>query len=174
MELDNIPLRNRYPEDISKAISNNAYMVLDRYPDLPYFIKSLQIPSFDLGMTRLSMPQGYAWNIPSVQGESGDITVMWYMDENMTTYFNLLNWMKLCYNTTNVCDVMSDAIITVTNNAKQPIINISLIRAWPSNLGQLDFDTYNVEPILPFVTFKCDGISWKYLDNKLDKFSGSA
>lgn len=174
MELDNIPLRNRYPEDISKAISNNAYMVLDRYPDLPYFIKSLQIPSFDLGMTRLSMPQGYAWNIPSVQGESGDITVMWYMDENMTTYFNLLNWMKLCYNTTNVRDVMSDAIITVTNNAKQPIINISLMSAWPSNLGQLDFDTYNVEPILPFVTFKCDGISWTYLDKSLDKFSGSA
>lgn len=174
MELDNIPLRSRYPDDISKAISNNAYMVFSRYPDIPYFIKSLQVPSFDLGITRLSMPQGYAWNIPSVQGESGDITIMWYMDENMTTYFNLLNWMKLCYNTTNVRDVMSDAIITITNNAKQPIINISLVGAWPSNLGQLDFDTYNVEPVLPFVTLKSDGISWKYLDSSLDKFSGSA
>lgn len=162
---------NSYPIDISKAISNNAYMIFNNFQELPYYIKSIQIPSITTGTTRISFPQHHAWNIPSVQSDVDDITIMWYLDENYITYFKLLKWMRECRNATDVSTVMSDATITITNNAKQPLINIFLIDTWVSNIGTLDFDTYNSDPITPFFTLKTHGFSWKYLDKSLDIYN---
>lgn len=161
-------LKDRYPKDISKAISNNAYMIIDRYPQLPYWIKSLQIPAFNNGSTRIPTPQFHgSWNIPSVQGELDDITIMWYCDENLVTYFSILEWIRYSQSVVDVTDAMSDIVITITNNAKQPIIHITLVDAFPTSVGTLDFDTYNVEPVLPFVTFKVNNIKWNYLDESM-------
>lgn len=165
---------NKYPIDISKAISNNAYMIFHSFPEISYYIKSIQIPSITTGSTRIGLPQHHAWNIPSVQSDVDDITVMWYLDENYITYFRILKWMLECRNATDVSSVMTQATITITNNAKQPLININLFDAWPSNVGTLDFDTYNSDPITPFVTLKSHGFSWTYIDKSLDIYNGTA
>lgn len=164
---------SKYPIDISKAISNNAYMIFNRFPELSFFIKTLQLPTLTTGTTRISLPQHFSWNIPSVQGDVDDITIMWYLDENYLTYFKLIQWMKECRTAPDVSTVMSDATITITNNAKQPIVNINLIDTWVSSVGTLDFDTYNSDPAVPFFTLKTHGYSWKYLDKTLDMYNGS-
>ena len=162
-----------YPTDISKAISNNAYMVIDRYPQLPFWIKSLQVPSFTNGTTRIPTPEfTTAWNVPSVQGDFDDITVMWYCDENLITYFSLLKWIKDSQIAVDVTTIMSDIAVTITNNAKKPIINIFLKDAFPTNIGTLDFDTYSVDPLVPFVSFKVNNISWTYIDKTIDNTDG--
>ena len=79
-----------------------------------------------------------------------------------------------CRKATDVSSVMTQATITITNNAKQPLININLFDVWPSNVGTLDFDTYNSDPITPFVTLKSHGFSWTYLDKSLDIYNGTA
>lgn len=154
--------------DISKAISNNAYMVFSKFPNLSFFIKTIQLPSTTTGTTRLPLPQHFAWNIPSVTADTEDSTIMWYLDENLITYFQLMKWMKECRNTPDITKCMSDATITITNNAKIPIINITMIDTWVSNVGMLDFDTYSTDPLTPFFSLKCYGVKWKYLISGID------
>lgn len=163
---------NNYPIDISKAISNNAYMVFQKFPELPFFIKTLQLPAITTGTTRISFPQHHAWNIPSVQSDVDDITIMWYLDENLLTYFKMISWLRECRSVDDVTTAMTDATVTITNNAKQPLVNIHLFDCWVSNVGTLDFDTYNADPITPFFTLKTHGFSWEYLDKSLDIYNG--
>lgn len=160
--------------DISKAIGNNAYMQFSKFPELTYYIKTIQVPVISTGVTTITMPQHYVWNIPSVTGDVEDITIMWYLDENYITYFNLVKWLRECRTVTDITTVLSDATITVTNNAKQPIIDIYLKDTWVYNLDSIDFDTYNADPSVPFFSLKCHGFSWKYLDSSLDKYNGMA
>lgn len=163
---------NKYPIDISKATQSNAYIVFAKFPSLSYYIKSIQVPSITTGSTRISFPQHHAWNIPSVQSDVDDITIMWFLDENYITYFNMIKWMYDCRRAPDVSEVMSDAVITITNNAKQPIINIQLKDVWPYNVGALDFDTYTADPLIPFFSIKTHGFSWSFIDKSLDIYNG--
>ena len=158
---------NEFPLDISKAITNNAYMVFDRMPRLSYYLKSIQIPMLTVGDTRIPTPQTHPWHIPSVQSEITEVTLMWYCDENYVTYFAMLDWMTGLQYACNVKQAMSDAVITITNNAKEPIIRIFLQDSWPMSVGQLDFDTYSTDPCTPFLTLKVNGMKWEYLDPNL-------
>ena len=129
-------------------------MVFQKFPELPFFIKTLQLPAITTGTTRISFPQHHAWNIPSVQSDVDDITIMWYLDENLLTYFKMISWLRECRSVDDVTTVMTDATVTITNNAKQPLVNIHLFDCWVSNVGTLDFDTYNADPITPFLRSK--------------------
>lgn len=162
------------PNDISKAISNNAYITFSRYPELSYFIKSLALPPLTEGTTMVQMPQHFTYNIPSVTSTMDELTIMWYLDENYITYFNLVNWLYECRKAADLSTVMSDAVITLTNNAKQPILKISLEDTWIGSLAQLDYDTYDTNPICPYFTLKVNGLKWQYLIPELDKYSGKA
>lgn len=164
----------RVPTDISKAISNNAYIQFTRYPELSYIIKSMALPSLTTGETMIQMPQHFNYSIPSVTSTADELTIMWFLDENYITYFNLVNWLYECRVAADLSTVMSDATIVIVNNAKTPIIKVTLRDCWVSNVAQLDYDTYDTTPIDPFFTLKVNGMSWKYLDPALDKYSSIA
>src|SRR5574344_1234684 len=150
--------------DISKAISSNAYMVIDRIPDLSFFVKTIQIPVMTNGQTTVPAPQHYQWKVPSVHTNIEDVSILWYLDENYKTYFAIIKWLSSLRTNVDVKDGMSDVSIIILNNAKMPIIKITLIDAWPTKNRSLEFDTVSTDPLAPFVMFSCSTIKWEYMD----------
>jgi hypothetical protein len=91
----------------------------------------------------------------------GDLTITFKVDEAMTNYMELYNWIKAIgkpesFNQYKPEEVYTDATLTVLSSAMNPKYNIVFVDIFPIDLGGFTFLTTagDVDYVESIVTFK--------------------
>ena len=135
----------------------NFRLVLQKAPLLNFFLQGASIPGLTFA-GNISMPTPLL-DIP-IPGERlvySPLTVSFMVDEDMTNYLEIYNWMvSLAVNdlqpfaryqaqTSIDPDVngrdRSDIKLMILTSSKNPNIEVNFIDAFPSQLGELSFNT---------------------------------
>ncbi len=131
-------------------LSNNKYeFVIDRLPNVTFFIQSVVIPDVSLVGTQVPSPY-VSVPIPGNILNYGELTVTYIMDEDMKAWREIYDWM---YNLGNpesknkIGDltqtlgrrnsVTSDASLLIKSNANNPRVKFTFKDMFPTTLGGL-------------------------------------
>ena len=135
----------------------NFRLVLQKAPLLNFFLQSASIPGLTFA-GNISMPTPLL-DIP-IPGERlvySPLTVSFMVDEDMTNYLEIYNWMvslaakdlqpsaRYQAQTSIDPDVnardRSDIKLMILTSSKNPNIEVNFLDAFPSQLGELNFNT---------------------------------
>jgi len=131
-------------------LSNNKYeFVIDRLPNVTFFIQSVVIPDVSLVGTQVPSPY-VSVPIPGNILNYGELQVNYIMDEDMKAWREIYDWM---YNLGNpesknkIGDltqtlgrrnsVTSDASLLIKSNANNPRVKFTFKDIFPTTLGGL-------------------------------------
>jgi len=166
-----------------KQISNRNYLAptgfnftLQRCPKVSFFSNTAQIPGIDLGV---AIQPSYLKEIPRPgdQLQFQDYTLRFLVDENLTNYMQIQNWMRglgfpeslreiyseyaksnELYNKQFAGEevLYSDATLEVLNSTMNPQFLVKFYGMFPVSLSTLQFDATetDVEYFTADVTFK--------------------
>jgi hypothetical protein len=142
-----------------------------------FFAKEAELPSLTLEVATqvspfINLPR------PGTKMTYSDFTYTFHVDEDMTNYFEIFNWMNNLgfpddldgYNRIREegFDIVSDATLTLMTSAKNPNIEVFFRDLFPIALSPIKFDV-GVSGSLPHaqctVTFKYQ----RFMLNKLEK-----
>ena len=146
---------NEPNNDISLAGMNNATFVCSRMPEMTYELKNLTIPGLSVAATDIPLPQIAQFSVPATVVEDDEITLTFVVDENFKNYFEIYNWMKSNLKEVYHKDMTCDGTIVILNNHKNPILRITLVDMYPSQLSEINFDFTMAEPISTYASFRC-------------------
>lgn len=140
------------------------------YPHLQYFAQQIQHPSVEVPSVEL----GYKGlgNVPITGNriENGSVTMDILLDENMESYKEIYDWMLRMTNEkhklsstrfttdrtnpvpTSYCDIRVD----VLSSANNPNKLITYVNAFPTSLGDIQFNVESTEYIVFPVSFRFD------------------
>ena len=133
-------------------LSNNKFdFVLDRIPNLTFFVQTVNLPSISLTNTAVSTP---AVTI-SVAGNIilfNQVVVSFIVDENMESWFELYDWMfqlgnprgrnkigRLTGDPGSNNSIYSDASLIIKTNSNNPNRKITFKDMYPTELGDIQF-----------------------------------
>lgn len=143
-------IKNRYPSNISSLLPTYYRFVMTRLPTVTYFCQSASIPSVTL--SDVTMPTPFVSIKAPSKMEFDDLTITFVVDENMTNWFELYNWMR---STTNVEDYsefkptnthLTTANLLILNSSKTPKINVTFDGVYPKNISSVDFSSTIIDP----------------------------
>ena len=161
---------DRQPTNTNNLLQTSFKFDVKRIPAVSFFCQAVNIPSVTLG----EIEQPTRFSIPIKRSGStfvyDDIEVQFIMDEEMKAWLEIHNWMSSLTNTTGFQDYVdaghgtpprdednhySDAVLVVTNSAKNPIIEIIFRGCFPKTLSSIEFDSTTTEtaPIIATATF---------------------
>ena len=139
--------------------------IIHRLPYTEFFTQSVNIPG--ISMTPAVMPTPFKEQYFSPDKlDYSDFTVQIRVDEQMSNYIEIVNWMKGLafpdefeqYANLIAGDegLYSDATLMVLTNGKNPNINVILKDIFPINLSDLQMDTKagDVDYVTCDITFK--------------------
>lgn len=145
--------------------------VIQKTPNVNYFVQSVGLPSITLGNT--SFPTPFVRTpIAGDHIEYGDLALTFKVDESMKNYLELYNWITAIgfpdnFDQAKAVDpkfvttgsgegTYSDATLIVLSSAMNPIHEINFVDAFPISLTDFQFDSRNsdVEYIEASVVFK--------------------
>lgn len=142
---------------------NNFHFVARELPKVSLFTTIFNMPGCSLG--RALVPNSNVdYNVPGEKIEFDDLTISFLLDEHITNYIEIFNWMsalgfpessdqfkKFKDPTFNYTE-KSDILLTVTSNKFNPIIKVNFVDCFPINLSQVSFT--NTDPTITPIT--CD------------------
>lgn len=145
-------------------------------PTLNYFVQSANIPGLSIGVTTIGTP----FNTLKFTGdkvEYEDLNVTIRVDEEMRNYYEIYDWiLKVSRNKSfsgyaSIANssygegVFSDATLTVFSSARNPILRVSYINLFPTQISDLIFDSRDttVNYIDAIVTFAYERYEVEYL-----------
>ena len=160
---------DRQPTNTNFLLPTSFKFDLKRIPSVVFFCQSVNLPSITLGEisqpTRFSLPVKRSGD----SFEFEDLTVNFIVDEEMKTWLEIYNWMSTItsledfdtYNSAghgnppNEMNHYSDAVLVITNSAKNPIIEVNFKGCFPKSVSAIEFDskTTDNEPLVATVTF---------------------
>lgn len=131
---------------------SNFTMSIRRCPYTSFLVQKIDTPSIGLGT--ISVPTRF--NPIPVSGsgiEFGTVMVEFLVDENLTNYMEIYNWMislgfpeeheqyasLLTASPTSGLGVKSDISVIVQNGVKQPSFELLFTDGYPTHLSQLNF-----------------------------------
>ena len=150
---------------------------IKRAPNVNFFIQEANVPSISLPSADVPTP---LVKIPK-PGEHltyGDLKIKFKVDEDLTNYLEIFNWITdlgkpdsyYQYKSLETNDsmsgngIVSDISLILLSNIKNPNIEIIYRDAWPTFIGDLEFDvkdtTINYLPVTA---------TFKYVDYKIQK-----
>lgn len=149
-------------------LPNNKYQfVIDRLPNLVFFVQSINIP--DISLSNISTQTPYV----QIQTPGGlltysDLTVNFILDEDMQSWFDMYTWMTNLGNPETLDkigsltkvpgkknSVTSDASIIVQTNANNPNIKFTFYDIFPTDLTGVQLTSTEGQDFLTSsVTFK--------------------
>jgi hypothetical protein len=132
---------------------------IKKTPNVNYFVQSVNLPSMALGTT--TMPTPFI-RVP-VAGDHityGDLTVTFKVDESLSNYIELHNWIKQIgfpdsYSQYSSTDLYSDATLTILSSAYNPKFEVQFKDLFPIDLSGFEFSMIagDVDYIESTVTF---------------------
>jgi hypothetical protein len=142
-------------------LSNNKFeFVINRLPNVRFFIQSINLPSVGLLNTQVPNPYVTA-QIPGNQLTFEGLTITYMMDENMAGWQEIYNWITNLGNPQGLDklgtltkvpgktnSVTSDASLLIKTNANNPSIRIEFKDLFPSELGGVQFSSTESQDFL--------------------------
>ena len=163
----------------------NFKMALQRTPTMAFFLQSFSLP----GLTfegDMNMPTPFVKiPIPGDHLNYSPLTVSFMVDEDMSNYFEIMNWIidisgpretitpasanriyqfDNSINADPLSTVRSDIKIFVLSSAKNPNIEITFFDAFPVALGELSFNT-----TASSVNYLETSVTFEYVKYKITK-----
>lgn len=149
---------NTQPDNINFLSPLGFQFGIKKLPGVNYFLQSASVPGITLGETVVGTP---FVNLPLIGDhiEYNPFTITFRVDEDMTNYIELYNWMiqlgfpesfnqsKLLYegseNRSRISDdrPFSDATLTILNSAMNANLSVVYYDAFPTSMGDLVFST---------------------------------
>lgn len=141
------------PNPTNKSfLSNNKYQfVIERLPNLVFFLQSITLPSISLGTVVTANPMVQLVT-PSNLLSFGTLSINYVLDENMQSWFEIYNWMVNLGNPEstnkigNLTDIpgnknsiTSDASLLVKTNSNNANIKFTFFDIFPTDLGEVTF-----------------------------------
>jgi hypothetical protein len=141
--------------------------VINKTPNINYFVQSINIPGITLGSSDLQTPLSRL-PIAGDQLQFGEIDITFKVDEDMQNYLELYNWLiaigfpdnfdqfKGIDKTRNgpisgLIDPMtgqgvySDATLTILSSAMNPIHQVNYLDCYPLTIGDLQFNSMDTD-----------------------------
>ena len=129
-------------------LTNNKYeLVINRLPNVVFFLQALNLPNITLSNVITQTPF-VELKKPGNQLRYEDLTVNYILDEDMQSWLEIYNWMTNLGNPetknkigslTKVSgksnSITSDMTILIKTNANNPNIRVSFYDAFPIDLG---------------------------------------
>lgn len=132
--------------DISKFNNNNFVMQFNNLPDVTFFLHSMPFPTINASVVNVNMPNfPIKYGMPSTTLDYGVIDCDILLDEKLTTWFSIYDWM--IYNTkhANLNDYFTQATILVFTNAKNPMLRVDLVDCFPITLSSFQLQVESSE-----------------------------
>jgi hypothetical protein len=143
---------------------------LKRAPNLNFFVTDVNLPRISLGNVELPTPFKVI-NVPGNKLEYGDFSLTFKMDEDMSTYFEIYNWLiaigfpenfnqykglkEAQKGTPN--QLFSDATLTIMTSDMVPNIEVNFEDLFPTGIDDINFTTSDVD-----VNYISATVSFKY------------
>ena len=140
-------------------------------PTVTYFCQSVNLPGISLGEALRTTPF-IDFSVPGDKVSYDDLSVSFLVDEDLTNFLEVLNWMKKLGSPTDpskeyssllndksanaMGGIYSDCSLTVLTNNMNANLDISFVDCWPTGLSELSLDTMtdDITPITASATFK--------------------
>ena len=143
---------------------------LKRAPNLNFFVTDVNLPQISLGNIELPTPFKLI-NIPGSKLEYGDFNLSFRMDEDMSTYFEIYNWLIAIGFPENFdqykglknaqkgtpSQLFSDATLTIMTSDMVPNIEVTFEDLFPTSIGEINFNTSDTD-----VNYVTTSVSFKY------------
>ncbi len=143
---------------------------LKRAPNLNFFVTDVNLPQISLGNIELPTPFKVI-NIPGSKLEYGDFNLSFKVDEDMSNYFEIYNWMiaigfpetfdqykgikEAQRGTPN--QLLSDATLTILTSDMVPNIEVTFQDLFPTSINDIVFTTQDTD-----VNYVSTTVSFKY------------
>ena len=137
--------------DISKFTTSNFTMQFANLPEVTFYLHTVPFPTINASTVNVMMPNfPTKYGMPSTTLDYGIIDCEILLDEKLTTWFSIYDWML--YNTkhANLSDYYTQASILIFSNAKNLILRMDLVDCFPVTLGSFqlqyesaDFQTFS-------------------------------
>lgn len=149
-------------------LSNNKYQfVIDRLPNLMFFLQAVNIPSISLG-TVITPTPFVQMPKPGQQLSFEDLTLTYILDEDMQAWFDIYNWMTNLTNSEFPAKVSnltseagkpnsktSDAALLIKTNSNNANIKFKFADIFPTELSGVQLtSTEGHDFFTATVTFK--------------------
>lgn len=129
----------------------NFEMVLTRLPSTSFMVQGLQLPGISSNPVMKPTPF-VTLPIPGDHADFSPLNVRFILDENMSNYLEIYDWMIALYfpddgsqfkeisqRVPGVPGITSDISLNVLDFNKKSIKSIQFYEAFPTNLSELDF-----------------------------------
>ena len=151
---------------------------INRTPGVNYFVQQASIPGTSIGVANVTTP---FVDLPfaGVRNTYNDLDITFRVDEELRNYREIFDWMVAISFPDDFVQhraiaaakpgtgrgVYSDAILTILNSARNPIIDVNFKNLFPYSLSDLKFDTTatDVNYIEVTASFKYQSFTLNYL-----------
>lgn len=162
------------PVDIKPLVGTGNYQfTVVRFPEVAFMVQNVELPTINLGHATMAT----AVNDIPIPGETMDfspLTVTFVVDEKMTNYLAINDWMVAMgfpekhqmyrdlmertasrLSTNELAKGFTDSVLTILGNNNVPIMQAYFTDCFPITLSGLRFSSTNndAEPITAEVTF---------------------
>jgi len=148
------------PATHNALIVNYFQFVLDRVPNMSYFCQSANLPGIAFGSAEQPTVLGHPVKVPTGAFRFEDLELTFRVDENLTNWREIHNWIKSIGNYDSDEDTLpydkktSDADLSITNSSYRPKINIHFKHVFPISLSGLNFNTTAIDSMEMTATVK--------------------
>jgi hypothetical protein len=144
---------NRNPRNTNFLQPTKYLLTFDRISDVQYQCQAVNLPGVSLGVVTRETPFIDMYS-PGTKLTYNGLDITFYIDEELTSWKNLQNWFLSIANPdgfesrdhsrelrTQGLKHFSDATLTILSNLNNPLVRIKFANVFPTNLGDLNFDT---------------------------------
>jgi len=158
------------PTNINYLSPLGFKFTINKLPNLEYFVQSIDVPRLSLNATNDVQTPFNKIIIPGDHLSFENFTVTFKIDEDMTSYIELYNWIisvgfpdsfdqykSIASNSlTSGKGVLVDADLVILNSAMRPNIKITFIDVLPVSISGFEFDSTieDVRYLTATATFK--------------------
>jgi hypothetical protein len=166
------------PSTQNPLLVNYFQFMLDRVPNMVYFCQSVSLPGIGYGVANQPTVLGHPVLVPTVAFRFEDMELAFRVDENMTNWLELHNWIKTTGNYEDDANTLkyhpegkklgktSDATLLITNSAYRPKLKVHFKHVFPKYVSGIMFgvtEQFSKEAIAT-VKFAHSGYSIERLD----------
>ena len=126
-------------------LSNNKYQfVIERLPNFTFFVQGINMPSITMSPVQQNTPYTAMYQ-PSNQLVYEQLQVTYVVDEDMTSWFEIYNWMTNLGNPVSLDKL--GTLTTVAGKENSVTSDASLLIKTNSNNDNIDVKFYDIFPI---------------------------
>lgn len=156
---EKIGVVQRQPETLNDLKNTQFKMMIRKLPNVTYFAQNVVLPGVQVGVVERNTPVGKLYHPGDYSFD--EISINFLVDENLSNWISVYEWMKQITNIGNFTDynrdeIYSDVSIVSLNNHSGYNKEFQLTNVFPVTLSGIEFDSTSdrSEPVIANVTFR--------------------